>query len=134
MAFLSKEQILAAQDLPTEVVPVPEWGGDVMVQGLTGTERDAFEASLTIQKGKSTQWNLQNTRAKLVQKSIVNPDTKGRMFSEAEIGVLGRKSAVALERVFDVARRLSGLTEQDVEELTKNSESETNDDSGSVSL
>lgn len=134
MAFLTKEQILAAQDLPTEVVAVPEWGGDVMVQGLTGTERDAFEASLTIQRGKNTSVNLQNARAKLVRKCIVNPETKGRMYSEADIPALGRKSAIALERVFDVARKLSGLTEKDVEELTKNSESETNEDSGSVSL
>ena len=118
-------------DLQTAVVNVPEWGGDVMVMGLSGTERDALEASLVVQKGKNTTTNLNNLRAKLVQKCVVDPETKGRVFGEADIAALGRKSAVALQRVFDVARELSGLGDSDVEELTGKSESDQSDDSGS---
>ena len=40
--------------------------------------------------------------------------------SDADMEALGEKSAAALQRVFDVARRLSGMSESDVEELTKN--------------
>ena len=40
---LSKEQILQADDLKTETVEVPEWGGDVLLRELRGRERDAFE-------------------------------------------------------------------------------------------
>ena len=29
MNILTKDAILAADDLPREIVPVPEWGGDV---------------------------------------------------------------------------------------------------------
>jgi len=43
---LNKEQILRADDLKTEEVDVPEWGGSVRVRVLTGTERDAFESSI----------------------------------------------------------------------------------------
>ncbi len=37
---LTGEEILGADDLPTEVVPVPEWDGTVIVRTLTGAERD----------------------------------------------------------------------------------------------
>ncbi len=134
MAFLTKDAILSINDLQTRVVAVPEWGGDVCVQGLSGTERDAFESSIIVQRGKNTTTNLANLRAKLVQKCLVSPETHERLFGEGDIAALGRKSAVALQRVFDAARELSGLNESDVKELTGNSESEPNDASGSGSL
>ncbi len=134
MAFLTKDAILAINDLQTRVVAVPEWGGDVCVQGLSGTERDAFESSIIVQRGKNATPNLANLRAKLVQKCLVHPETHERLFGEGDIAALGRKSAVALQRVFDAARELSGLNENDVKELTGNSESEPNDASGSGSL
>ena len=46
MNILSKDAILAADDLPRETVHVPEWGGDVYVRTMSGTDRDAFETSL----------------------------------------------------------------------------------------
>ena len=45
VVFLNREAILAAEDLPRELVEVPEWGGAVYVRALTGAERDQFEAS-----------------------------------------------------------------------------------------
>lgn len=123
MALLTKEAILAAPDLSTERVTVPEWGGDVLVRGLSGTERDAFEQDIVQlrREGKKTvkDMDLHNVRAKLVARSIV--DEKGaRLFEDGEIEALGQKSALALQRVFEVAQRLSGLTDEDVEELAKN--------------
>ena len=123
MALLTKEAILAAPDLSTERVTVPEWGGDVLVRGLSGTERDAFEQDIVQlrREGKKTvtDTDLHNVRAKLVARSIV--DEKGaRLFEDGEIEALGRKAALALQRVFEVAQRLSGLTDEDVEELAKN--------------
>ena len=41
--MLTQEQIRAASDLKTEEVYVPEWGGSVLMRGMTGTERDAWE-------------------------------------------------------------------------------------------
>lgn len=122
--FLSKEQILAADDLVTEDVEVPEWSPDpanpasVRVRMMTGAERDAFEESLSRTKGKSVKTNLANLRARLVAKTVVNEQGK-RLFTDAEAGVLGQKSAAALDRVFEAARRLNGMTEQDVEDLTE---------------
>ena len=113
---LTADQILDANDSTTEIVTVPEWGGDVRVRTLTGKERDSFEASIV--NGKTV--NMVNVRAKLVARTACD-DSGKRLFSDAQIELLGDRSAKALDRVFTVAQRLNGLTQQDVEELAKNS-------------
>ena len=119
MPFLTRDAILQADDLPMETVSVPEWGGEVLVRGLTGTERDAFEESVLTGKGKQRDVSMQNVRAKLVSRCLVDEEGE-RLFSDADVRALGQKSAAALTRVFDVAQRLSGLSPDDVEELEKN--------------
>ena len=117
MKELSGEEILATQDIIEELLEVPEWHGTVRVRGLTGRERDAYEASLLDQRGRSTKANLQNARAKLVVLSVVNADGS-RKFTESQINELASKSAAALDRIWNKARELSGMSETDVEELT----------------
>jgi hypothetical protein len=119
MAYLTRDVILQADDLLVEDVEVPEWGGVVRVRGLTGAERDDFEASVVEQRGKKTRLNMQNFRAKLVVRVAINGDGQ-RLFSDKDASRLGQKSAAALQRVFEVAQRLSGLSDQDVEELVGN--------------
>ena len=60
---LSREDILKAEDLPTEEVPVPEWGGSVLVRGLTGRERDLFETSMMVRQGAQFIPDAKNIRA-----------------------------------------------------------------------
>jgi hypothetical protein len=128
--MLTRDQILQANDIQTEEVSVPEWGGAVRVRALDGEERDALEASMIQGKGRNAQVNLKNLRAKLVARSIV--DEKGkRIFSDEDIPALARKSAAALTRVYEVAQRLSGITPDDVDELTKNSKPAQSESSGS---
>ncbi len=134
MSYLNKEQILGADDIVFEDVAVPEWGGVVRVKTLTGLERDSLEQSMLegrSDRGKSQQVNMANFRAKLCGRTIV--DEKGkRIFSDLDIVDLGKKSGQALQRVFNVASRLSGFSDADIEEITKNSGSGQSDDSGIV--
>jgi len=116
--ILTRGAIQQAQDLQQEIVPVPEWGGDVIVRGLTGAERDAFEGDIISQNGKNMSLNTANMRAKLVARSVIDEMGK-RLFSDDDIQMLGTKSAVALQRIFDVAQRLSGMSEKDVQELSE---------------
>ena len=120
--LLSKSQILAADDLPRELVNVPEWNGDVYVKALTAKERDDYEAGFVVQKGGAVKSiDLANVRARLVAMTIV--DESGiRMFNDMEVFDLGRKSATALNRVYEVAKRLSGISQSDEEEMVKNSD------------
>ena len=130
MDLLTRDAILNAQDLARERVEVPEWGGAVLVRALTGRERDAYEAGIVHPDGRKMRYTLTNMRARLVSLSVID-EAGTRLFSDSDVELLGRKSAAALERVFEAAQRLSGLSAQDVDELVKNSESGPSDDSGS---
>ena len=117
--MLSREQILSADDRKTEDVEVPEWGGTVRVRALSGAERDAYEAGLVQLRSDGTRrLTMQNARARLVSLSLCD-EQGNRLFSDADVSELGDKSAAALERVFDVASRLSGLTDGDIEEMAE---------------
>lgn len=120
MAFLTKAQILAADDLTTEVVSVPEWGGEVRVRALSASERDQFEDKIVKREGKHSRVILTDVRAKLAAVCMVN-EAGARLFTDAEVAELTKKSAAALQRVFEVAQRLAGITDEDAEELEKNS-------------
>jgi hypothetical protein len=129
-AFLDRAAILAARDLDIEEVDIPEWGGKVRVRGLTASQRDQFESKSVETKGKKTSVNLLNIRARLVSLCVV--DEQGNpLFSESDIHVVGEKSASAIDRIWEVATRLSGIGERDVEELAGNSESDQSEDSSS---
>jgi hypothetical protein len=116
MAYLTRDEILQAADIQYEDVDVPEWGGTVRVRSLTGAERDALEGSIAELEGLEI---YKNFRARLVTRAVVD-ETGKRLFSDKDIERLGEKSGAALDRVFSVAQRLSGLTKADIEELTAN--------------
>lgn len=122
MGYLSAEGILGADDLPVEDVQVPEWGGTVRVRGLSGSERDRFEARFTDNTGKRAvgEKSFELFRARLAAACLVDDQGRKMFRSDAEVKRLGEKSAEALQRVCDVAMRLSGMTEDDAEELAGN--------------
>jgi len=122
--MLKRDDILKAKDIDIQTIRVPEWGGDVGVKGLTGTERDKFEQSIL--DGKKV--NLNSVRAKLCAAVIC--DEKGkRLFTDADVLELGKKSAKALNRIFEKAQEMNGLGPDDVEDLAKNSGVGQSDDS-----
>lgn len=134
---LTREAILEAEDRATEWVAVPEWKGSVLVRSLSGVERDAYESSIARVRWEGTratvESNTGNVRARLVAMTVIDPDSGANLFSERDVLVLGQKSASALERVFKVAQRLSGLSEADVEELKQQLGEGQSDASGSDS-
>ena len=122
MSRLTRDAIFAAQDRAFEDVDVPEWGGMVRIAIITGTDRDAYEASMYEMKGKEIKLNRDDMRAKLLARAIVDENLK-RIFTDADIRELGKKSSKVIERLFTVAQRLNGMTDESVKELEKNSES-----------
>lgn len=117
--LLTASQILEAPDLKFEDVPCPEWGGDVRIRNLTGIERDAYEASLIVVSARESRVDRANVRARLV--SLAACDESGKaIFTPADVERLGGKSAAALDRCYDVAARLAGLSAADQKDLEKN--------------
>lgn len=131
MAFLSKDDILTADDIHTETVYVPEWRGEVIVCGLTGAAKDSYDKSIIEVRGIKRTINMEYFRAKLLVRTLVDQQRQP-LFTETDILKLGTKSAAVLDRLCQVAQRLSGMREEDAEELKKTSEPTLNGDSVSV--
>ena len=135
---LSRDGILAAKDIQTETVPVPEWGDEVIIRGLTGEELDDYQASRRQFRNAGTpQQELiyvqTNARATLLAKCIVDENGE-RLFTDQDAGLLGMKNGKVLDRLYDVAARLSGLSNEEQEAMEGNSETATaTDDSSSSS-
>jgi len=127
--FLTRDQILAAEDLAREIVDVPEWGegAQVLVRELTAAER---EQHYYLMIGDDDTVDVQKAvgfRQRLCVWCIIDEDGE-HLFTQADVEALGRKNTKVVDRIADVVRRLSGLAEE-TEELAKNSESGQESDS-----
>ena len=126
---LTKDLILAQIDLPREEIEVPEWGGTIWIGVMPGSERDAFEAeSANLTKAGN---GLNNFRARYCARAIVDDQGKRLFCSDADINALGQTSGTALDRIFDAARKINRLGDDDLEELEKNSQATQADGSSS---
>jgi len=121
LRVLTRDDILAARDAKTEVVEVPEWGGSVIVRSLSGTDRDRLEgAGLQWEKRPNgtlaiAGYQTAGTRARLVAASVVDEDGH-LLFTPADVEALGAMDSIPLDRIADVATRLSGMGPAAIEE------------------
>ncbi|MEH0442441.1 MULTISPECIES: hypothetical protein [unclassified Streptomyces] len=134
---LTSSQILEADDTQVKPVDVPEWGGEVLVRGLTGIERDAYEAGIQQIRPKpdgsrEVVFNRDNARAKLLVKCLVD-DSGTRLFKDTDAPALGKKAGAVIDRLYDVAAELSGMGDAVEKEIEGNSEAAQSGDSSSPS-
>jgi hypothetical protein len=113
---LTAEQILAASDIETEAVDVPEWGGKVFIHGLSAVEVDSYNRSLVVMDGKGNTkvGRLENVRASLVVRCLVDEDGE-RLFQDHQAKQLGAKSSAVIQRLWEIARRLSRMDDEQEE-------------------
>lgn len=108
MQFLTVDQILAASDLPTEVVQVPEWGGAVKVQGLSRAAYDAIAKAAEVTVPATGPGQVAGTKRDddkfsdlLFLACVIEP-----VFTEDHIPALRGKSLGALNRVYQAIGRV----------------------------
>lgn len=109
----------AAKKVEPREVPLPRLGFSVLVRAMTASEKDAFEDSLTVTKGRKTERNLRNFRARLIAEVAVKPDGS-RLFTPDQVDRLGQSCLADVEPIFDAAMQMNGFTASDVEAITKN--------------
>lgn len=110
--FLTRDQILQANDLPREEVQVPEWGGSIFVRSLTVGERLKLEEKSQTESGGHSVVRL-ITMAACDEHGVA-------LFEDSDIELLRGKSARAFLRVKEAANRLNALTDRDLEDIEKN--------------
>ena len=103
-----RDRIIAVEDLPRAEVPTPEWEPEVSsvwVRGLSGSERDEYEQSLTERGPDGRVRSVQrkkNLRAHFVAMTMIDPATGLFVFDpnkKADVEALGRKSGLVLDRI-----------------------------------
>lgn len=114
MVRLTREDILAAVDLPEEIVDVPEWGGSVLLKGLNVEQ--ALEMLEKITDPKTDKVNVEKATLYAFLVGVIEPK-----FTEADLPVLKQKSMAAVKRITDAFTQLSGLNTTAVQEARKNS-------------
>ena len=124
--LLDRKALLAKEEL--EVVQV-DLGNDefVYVKQMTGRERDNFEQSI-LKKNKDNKGVVigfetvtEDFRAKLCVASICDKSGK-LLLAPTDFAVLSiNMSARRLEKIVNASQKLNAITEEDKEELIKNS-------------
>jgi len=130
---LTADQIKQINDKrTTETVRIPEWDGDVIVGVMSCWDRDDFVLRYQAQEEAKRAIPKQSIRAVLAAKCCV--DERGeRIFKDADIAWLSEKNTEAIERIWDVACKLNGIRDKDIDDTAKNLPSGQNGDSRSVS-
>lgn len=115
MALLTKAQIIAADDIRTQVIDVPEWGegAQVKIKAWSVAQADAY-GSMILNRKDDVQFIAQ-LRETTVSMSIVNEDGSP-MFTAKDMAALGKKSPAAINRVHRAALELNKLGNVDEDE------------------
>lgn len=121
-----RDQILAAVDIPSEKVEIPEWGVTIEVRGMTGAERTRIMDKAVDQQGGV---NLQFVYPEIVIATSFDNVTGEQIFVPSDRDTLLTKSAVALDRLAQVGMRLSGFTQDSADAAGKDSSATATADS-----
>lgn len=116
MALLSKSAISAVGDLERVTVAVPEWGGEVLLQVPKVSE---FEAWDTLQRDDDGEFITHGARASLVAICLVD-EAGERLFTGDEVAQLSQKSWAVIDRLFEQCKKLTGASDDEIEETEKN--------------
>lgn len=112
MASELRKTILEIDDLEKEIVSVPEWGGlKVEIRSITSKTRSRILQSAS----RGGELNLERWFPELVVATAHDPETGEKLFEPSDVEALNEKNGNAISRLAEVAQRLAGMMEADVE-------------------
>lgn len=112
-------------DRATEWVDVPEWNRRCLIRAMSSIERDALEKKHLVtevdedENGKPVErqrFDRMGFRSDVVALCWVHPTTLARVIdTDDKADKLKKRSATAIERLFVVGNRLSGISDEQIE-------------------
>ena len=111
-----RDQILSAKDSHSELVEIPEWGVTVQIQSMSGAAR-AVLMQEAMQSGGNI--NMAKVYPDLIIQTCLDPETLNAS-TKNETLVLSKNGAI-LDRLAEVATRLSGFNDSAVDDAGKDS-------------
>jgi len=115
---LSKAAIFAAVDNDTHEVPVPEWGGSILLRSMTGTQRNNYEF-WAMQQSKAKAPDYRGIRERLIIYCAVDESGES-LFTESDLEELAAKNSEVIDRLHDKCREICGMDDDAVEDAVKN--------------
>lgn len=122
-----KDKILASSDIPSELLEIPEWDVELLVQGMSAGERLSLMQNAYDQKAQ--QVNMTIVYPDVVVACAFDPETKEPIFTEADKPELMKKSSAAIERIAAAGLALSGIGQEQQDSAGKDSSTTQKDDS-----
>jgi len=123
--ILTKDSILAADCFKCEIVPVPKWGGDVIIREMSAFDRE------TMSEGVGGGMSMKNIAGKVLVRCLVGEDHQ-RIFGDGEAEMLAGKDPETLQMLLDRAFELNKMNVKP-EEVEKKSEPNLSEDLPSAS-
>jgi len=120
-----RDLILSCNDLPTVECIVKEWNdAKVYVRAMSAKERDDWQFSRMVEDSEGGKtMSMENLSASLLVRVLCSdPEGKTRIFTDDDVEELGSKSAKAINYLQEEAKKLNGVTEEDQENMIKNSD------------
>ena len=111
---LTAAEILVGGAADYVVVPVdvPEWNGRVHVREFDGVSRDALEQWTVANRKTAPDGSFRTPagfRQMVIALSACDKDGKLLFNAAADLDALSKKSAKALDRIYEAAARINGL-------------------------
>ncbi|MBK8916377.1 MAG: hypothetical protein IPM64_17570 [Phycisphaerales bacterium] len=117
---LSRAAILAAQDLKTEEIPVPEWGegATITIRELTAGQRDECGNAFAEFKDAGQVAQAKAFRDRLLAYTLVD-DNGDPMFALGELGLLMAKNGSVIDRIAEASLKLNKLEPKAIQNAAK---------------
>ena len=108
-----RDQILAAPDIETQEIYVPEWGCNVHLRSWTAAEREEWEGKLAAAKKTGA--------IRAMTAAFSCRDEEGNLlFDDRDIPALAAKHSGALRRIYETMHEMSSVDKDDVDALEGN--------------
>jgi hypothetical protein len=111
-----KDQILSSDDRATEVVDVPEWGVKIALIAPSVAVRSKLIGD---NSSDDDSFDITKLHVGMLIATAHDPDTGATLFDASDAEALGAKSAGVVQRLFEAAMRVSGLSADTETELGK---------------
>ncbi len=130
--FLTAVEILSAKDIDEAEINLPQWGGDVVVRGLSSEEhekvvQDSMEGPIKDRKFSMIGYNARMAVA--CTYDGLAKDGGKKTFNDSHLALLRKKASGPVAAIAKKVQELSGLGEEEVEKMKEDLEHAQKDDS-----
>lgn len=113
-----RDQIMSAKDTHSELVDIPEWGVKLEIRSMSGASR-AILMQGSVESGG--QVDMAQVYPDLIIQTCFDPETGEPVFQEEDRDLILSKNGAILDRLAEVATRLSGFNDKAVDDAGKDS-------------